>query len=106
MLTDVFRVSDMAVLCTDAAASFGLSSDILGSSAGVSEEVTELALELERVIKLGSSLRAFEVEPQNAIHDTSVSQNSIAHSFLKQAVHVVLLKCSALVRSLLRRLVE
>ena len=77
-----------------------------GSSTGVSEEVTELALELNGVIKLSGSLGALEVEPQNAVHDASIVEDLISHGFLEEAVHVVLLKSGTLIRSLLRGLVE
>ena len=106
VVTDVLGVGDMVVLLADAAALLTLASDILGSSTGVSEEVTELALELNGVIKLSGSLGALEVEPQNAVHDASIVEDLISHGFLEEAVHVVLLKSGTLIRSLLRGLVE
>ena len=106
VITDVLGVGDMVVFFADAAALLALASDILGSSTGVSEEVTELALKLNGVIKLSGSLGALEVEPQNAVHDASIVEDLISHGFLEEAVHVVLLKSGTLIRSLLRGLVE
>ena len=106
VITDVLGVGDMVVFFADAAALLALASDILGSSTGVSKEVTELALELNGVIKLSGSLGALEVEPQNAVHDASIVEDLISHGFLEEAVHVVLLKSGTLIRSLLRGLVE
>ena len=106
VITDVLGVGDMVVFLADAAALLALASDILGSSTGVSEEITELALELNGVVKLCGCLRALEVEPQNTVHDTSIVEDFISHGFLEEAIHVVFLKSGTLIRSLLRGLVE
>ena len=88
---DIFGVLLVAVLLFNFSVHIVLGHHKFSRGALVSEEVAELALELNRVIKLLRGLRAFQVEPEQGIHNAAISENFVLHGLLHQAVHVVFL---------------
>ena len=92
MFTNVLRVRHVVVLVAHTTSLIAHEGDLGGGSAGLGEEVAELALELVGVIELGCGLGALEVEPEDAVHDATVREHLVSHGLLQQAVHVVLFK--------------
>ena len=105
---DVLGVTALeAVLPLDAPVSVGGAiAHRVGDGLVVGEEVTELLLELDCVVKLGGGARALEVEPQDGVELAAVDKDLVLQGLLEEAVHVVVLECTTLDATLHRRLVE
>ena len=56
---------------------------------GLREHITELELEGVGVIELGGGLGALQVEPEDAVHDALVDENTVLKCLLEQAIHIV-----------------
>ncbi len=70
------------------------------------EKVTELELEGARVVKDGSCLWAFKMEPKDGVHDALVVGYSVFESLLHQTVDIIFFQNGAFIGPLNRWLVE
>ena len=89
--------------------SLGRGSGVLGGVGNrfvVGEEVTELPLELHRIVKSGGGLGALQVEPEDGVENASVDHHLVVQSLLEKAVHIVILQGSALHATLHGRFVK
>ena len=70
------------------------------------EQVSELQFECVIIVEPGDSLRALQVEPEDAVQVALTGHDAVLHGLLQQAVHVVLLEGLTFVGPLRGHLVE